>query len=289
MLVSNNMTISLPAKGVYASSQSMPWDLADPGTQGFDTITLLVHNDVATTEGDLHLAATYRVTQENPFAGTISEPPGTSWRVSRGVVYSAHVPTLADNNDLPVQLTFALDRPIPMYATDLRLHLYMGYGSGTQNIYDTGFKDVSEPHVFAVINKSVRGSAACYYMHSSDLYIKPVISGQYYPSDPFIVPSLAPGGSWRIAVISDYRVSWEHPGFWYEPSSYCNDSPETFHDSGQSMTDAVSKNQGDYFTGSVCPTDHDPCYGFIVSGPPYFNGPNYFNGHTYDSGFCYFE
>ncbi len=289
MLVSNNMTVSLPPKGVYAASQTMPWELADPGSQGFDTITLLVHNDVATTQGDLHLAATYRVTQENPFTGNISEPPGTSWRVSRGVAYSARVPTLSDNNGLPVQLTFSLDRPIPMYATDLRLHLYMDNAYGTQSIYDTGFKDVSEPHIFAVINKSTAGAATCYYMHHSDLYIKPVISSQYYPAEPVSISSLGPGRAWRIAVISDYQVIWDHPGFWYEPSSKCSDSPDTYHHSAHSMNDVVNKNQGDYFTGSVCTAGTDPCYGFITAWPPYFHDAYYFNTHPYDSGFLYFN
>ncbi len=154
----DTIEVSLPDEGVYSFIPSPP---EDPATQGFDQIKLLVRNNSASGEqlinGRIDLVAEYRISEVDPFKNYDPYPPTAS-----EMHFSHKCLGVADNysipSDNPVELSFDLDREIPLWATDVYLYLvYRGDilhedGSVESNAIRVGFKDICEPTPFTICN-----------------------------------------------------------------------------------------------------------------------------------------
>ncbi|MGC9325352.1 MAG: hypothetical protein ACP5G0_11455 [Desulfomonilia bacterium] len=246
-----NIEISLPEEGVYAFTDTMP---LDPSTQGFDHIRLCVRNISEDGEemsgGSIQLVVKYSVMSMDPFRNYDPYPLENNEMhcfVEPLDSYDDHVIPA----DHPLELDFDLgDHPIPMWATDVYFSIvYRGClgredGFVEENAVAVGFKDVSEPTLFDVVNTtdyaSING-CCCYVgddeglsialnflgiddfesiipVEFSDIYIRfspassPEEASSEIGSHIYWIPVLDPGSYTRMYLLTDYQ---------FTASSYC--------------------------------------------------------------------
>ena len=139
--------ITLPDNGVYAITGPDP-----DGT--FTKIHLNAKNTTAggepMTKGTIQLVVKYKIAQWNPF-------PSGNVPISDDFTYtviSEQNGITAIPSDQPVELTFDLSQsPIPLMATDVYLQVvYRGELGNEADAVAVGFKDISEPTPFDLVN-----------------------------------------------------------------------------------------------------------------------------------------
>jgi len=156
-----SIEITLPDDGVYALLDPEP---ADPTTQGFNHIALMVRNnssdeELMMTGGSIDLVVKYRISDVDPFQNYSPYPEPspdvhyltTSWGAERDIP-----------RDGPVRLEFDLQQEIPLWATDISVQVvYKGeLTKGTEdepiekNAVCVGFKDISEPTPLDIFNNT---------------------------------------------------------------------------------------------------------------------------------------
>ncbi len=147
--------ISLPGTGAYGVI-SDPDSLNNPSAQGFDTVKVCVKNVSAEGEdmsgGKLTAVVKYRLSQGNPFQ---TAPSGTSdefYYVTGETGDDFEVP-----RDSPATFGFSLNRPVPLWATDVYIYLIYRGKLGTEaDGVAAGFKDISEPTPLWLFNATDR-------------------------------------------------------------------------------------------------------------------------------------
>ncbi len=162
-----NLKITLPEDGFYAKTNQ-----EDPDA-GFDTIKICVQNIFSSAEmtaGTLDLVIQYKTSPCDPFTNSSTFNTACRTRDLPFEYITVHHPqniAIPKPPAEPLEIEFGLSKPIPLWATDIRICvLYKGIVAwknqsgeivGQENeAVEVGFKDISEPtpiHIFNNMDK----------------------------------------------------------------------------------------------------------------------------------------
>ena len=154
------INISLPDTGCYAFTDKDPGldsadprYLEDPSSSGFDKIILNVDNMAPEGEldnGTLKLIVRYRLGHGDQFQNPPEDTSEEVYYIEKDYPGMVSIP-----RGTPQKMEFDLgDTPLPLWATDVYIYLaYQGSsGSADNDALCFGFKDVSEPTAFGLLN-----------------------------------------------------------------------------------------------------------------------------------------
>ena len=248
--------ISLPDDGVYAFTDTLP---QDPSREGFTSIRLKARNVSEDGEemsgGSIHLVVQYSVMSRDPFRNYTPYPMENN-EVRYCVVplddCTDHVIPADDARELEFDLS---GHPIPLWATDVYLFVVYRGRLGSEDGYieedavAVGFKDISEPSLFDVVNATDYASieGVCLYVGDDqglalaqdllgmdspegitpstffDIFIRfssidaPQDASPAMGSHLYVVPVVEPGTYTRAYLLSDYEFAFS---FYSLSSSY---------------------------------------------------------------------
>jgi hypothetical protein len=235
--------ISLPDDGIYA--------FTDDPASGFTNIKLKAVNTTTNNEemtnGTVELVVKYRLSQGDPFKNYTPPEnyPGTTSEFYYKVVPEVNGATSIPRNNA-VEFIFDLtgDNAIPLWATDVYLYVvFKGKLGNENNAVAVGFKDISEPTPFDIINNMDKicidnnwmdaGSAEAIaavdtdengiadpyewdvYSHDlDDMFIRfspaPDCQDPSCTEDDIVIPSMAAGEYNRLFVLTDYQFCFSY-------------------------------------------------------------------------------
>lgn len=216
--------ITLPDSGAYA--------VTGEGSS-FQQIRLKAKNITASgeemTNGTIQVIAKYTIAQEDPFQGVPVEPSGIFFYAVSPAVSVGAIP-----KDNPIEFTFDLSQnPIPVWATDVYLQVvYKGKLGNEEDAVAVGFKDISEPTPYDIINNMHRVCVDGVWIAAGSLEAEQAFGGLNYAAHRMVniylafssgalqnaspthfttsIPEISPGASARTFILSDllFNVSF---------------------------------------------------------------------------------
>ena len=264
-----SIEITLPDSGIYSSATNT--------APGFTTIKVQAKNTTANNEemlnGSIELVVKYRLALEDPFKAYpvdyyMQVEPYFSYIVAPEKDGVRAIPS-----DQPVELTFDLTTPIPLWAIEVYLQVvYHGKLGNEDGAVAVGFKDISEPTPVDLYNNMDKiclnggwydaGSQAAIdqapilgwdvYAHDvQDAYLKISPEGDEAFASPsnytFPAGTIPRGTLYRAYVLSDYDYPFNYSD--YTPAVATTTADTADHANailiGRSVGSAI-KNQIDY-------------------------------------------
>jgi len=230
-----SIEVTLPSSGIYSSATNT--------APGFTTIKVQAKNTTANNEamlnGSIELVVKYRLALEDPFKAYpvdyyMQVEPDFSYIVAPEKDGVRAIPS-----DQPVELTFDLTTPIPLWAIEVYLQVvYHGKLGNEDGAVAVGFKDISEPTPVDLYNNMDKiclnggwydaGSQAAIdqapilgwdvYAHDvQDAYLKISPEGDEAFASPsnytFPAGTIPRGTLYRAYVLSDYDYPFNYSDY----------------------------------------------------------------------------